>query len=370
MRKLIYLFVIFIPQFLFGQNEALIIDHTKVQEFINLNEESLPSAAELRLMFRHASVGNTINNGLDCVQGTRSNPKECTEFEPYHFDRRNWDFQGRGNSGWKGKVNDFVDTTEDQIDQFDIFSFKFCYLEGLDEIAEPCGKPFNETTTESNWNYLKNAYETLEAKYPNKIFIWWTIPLTQSGQYCTEQMNTRIRNYCRENGKILFDIADIEAYDTLGNHTINGQGWEIAFNGYCGEKTGPSCHPNWKCSIMLAKAFWYMLVNISEANLISVEENMITNEIIISPNPASDFIEISFPSINRRINPTVNESFDIKIYNTLGVCISHLTPTLSYTPLTPLERGKEREIRIDVSFLPAGVYFLAFSDEIKMLVKY
>ena len=214
MKKIVFLLLFLNPYLSFPQNGGLIIDHSKVLEFENIDESSLPSATELRMMFRHASVGNQINLGLDCIQGTRSNPKECTEFEPYKYDRRNWDFQGRGNSGWKGKVNDFVDTTEDRISQFDIFSFKFCYLEGLDEISEPCGKPFNESKTEENWNYLKNAYETLAKKYPDKIFIWWTIPLTQSGQYCTEQMNTRIRNYCRENGKF-FSILPISKLTTL-----------------------------------------------------------------------------------------------------------------------------------------------------------
>lgn len=346
MKIIIFIIFILSQSILLSQNGALIIDHTKVQEFKNLNVETLPNTAKLRLMFRHASVGTTINNGLDCVQGTRNNPKECTEFEPYKYDRRNWDFQGRGNSGWKGKVNDFVDTTEDQIDQFDIFSFKFCYLEGLDEIAEPCGKPFNETTTESNWQYLKNAYENLENKYPDKIFIWWTIPLTQSGQYCTEQMNSRIRNYCKENGKILFDIADIETYDTLGNHTTNGQGWEIAFNGYCGEKTGPSCHPNWLGSIMLAKAFWYMMVTIAENNPISVTESD-KSEIKFTPNPASDFIEITFSG-----------NSEIKIYNTLGQCVIK-------------EQSISTPQKINVSNLPSGIYIIQIGEIIKkfMIVK-
>ncbi|MFH1051242.1 MAG: T9SS type A sorting domain-containing protein [bacterium] len=360
MIKYIYLFIFFVPLISFAQNESLIIDHTKVQEFYNLNEESLPFTAELRMMFRHASVGNTINNGLDCVQGTRTNPKECTEFEPYKYDRRNWDFQGRGNSGWKGKVNDFVDTTEDQIEQFDIFSFKFCYLEGLDEISEPCGKPFNETTTESNWNYLKNAYETLESKYPEKIFIWWTIPLTQSGQYCTEQMNTRIRNYCRDNGKILFDIADIEAYDTLGNHVTNAQGWEIAFNGYCGEKTGPSCHPNWLGSIMLAKAFWYMMVTIAEGNYLSVDE-LNNDEIKISPNPATDYIEINIGENGRRQTADGKRQGDIKIYNTLGECIMK-----SFLP-SPL--GEGQGVRFDVSGLPVGMYFVRVGIDVESFLK-
>jgi len=351
MKLLLYFFIL--SDFVFAQREALIIDHSKVNEFNSIDEKVIPAAASLRLMFRHASVGTTINNGLDCIQGTRSHPKECTEYEPYLYDRRTWIFQQRGNSGWKGKVDDFVNATEQQLDEFDIFSFKFCYLDGLDEVAEPCGKPYSESITEANWNYLKDAYETLEKKYPEKIFIWWTIPLTQVGQYCTEQMNSRIRNYCKENGKILFDIADIESWDTTGNHLTNSQGWEIAFNGYCGEKTGPSCHPNWFGSILLAKAFWYMMVKIVERKITSVCQ-IGEEDLNVSPNPASDYIEISLSSYKM---PEYEPS-NIRILNILGECVYSVNLSGEIT----------QSFSIDVSNFPTGLYFIQFKGKFKNFI--
>ncbi|MDQ1265087.1 MAG: hypothetical protein QG635_237, partial [Bacteroidota bacterium] len=198
----------------------IIIDHTSVGKFSEISEEKIQKEIPIRVMFRHASVGTTINNGLDCISGSRKSPKECTVFPIGKYDRSNWSFQPRGNSGWYGKVDDFVAEVDKQADNFDVFSFKYCYLEGLDGILEPCGSTFDPAKVQKAWDYLRDGYETLESKYTDKVFIWWTIPLTQVGMKCTDSLNSRIREYCRNNNKILFDIADIESYDTLGNHQI------------------------------------------------------------------------------------------------------------------------------------------------------
>ncbi|MFC2130680.1 T9SS type A sorting domain-containing protein [Bacteroidota bacterium] len=354
MRISFYIILLCISSNLISQQNALIIDHSAVAEFENINEELLPIATGLRLMFRHASVGGTVNDGLDCLQGTRSSPKECTEYTEYEYDRRNWQFQPRANSGWRGKVDDFVNEVKNQIDDFDIFSFKYCYLDGLDETADPCGKPFNEAKTEEAWNYLKDAYETLENKHPEKIFIWWTIPLTQVGQFCTEEMNSRIRNYCVENNRILFDIADIEAYDTLDSHVTNEQGWEMAFSGYCGEQKpgAQACHPNWLGKIMLAKAFWVMMANIASDNPISVKETNKTG-LTIYPNPATDYIKIN---VGAHCNVPLQ---DIMIYNTLGQCVMNVRAGSEPAP----------KKRIDIFDLPIGIYFIKIKDKVNKFVK-
>lgn len=325
--------------------DTIIVDHQKITEFEQLDLYAIQKASELKLIFRHASVGAQINLGLDCVQGTRTNPKDCQNFPPYKYDRRNWVFQARGNTGWRGKIEDFILTVESQIDSFDIFSFKFCYLDGLDEVAEPCGKPYSEEKTEQNWQLLRNAYETLEQKYPSKVFIWWTIPLTQVGQFCTEQMNKRIREYCWSNGKILFDLADIQSWDSLGNHTVNAQGWEIAFKGYCGEQNpdAKSCHPNWPGSIRIAKAFWYLMSEISK-NYLSVNTD---NSYFISKTRLSNLTSSFFD---------LNLLFEIQIYNILGCLVFH--------------KRNDHSNNLVLPNLPQGLYFIKISTPNKNFIYY
>ncbi len=59
----------------------------------------------------------------------------------------------------------------------------------------------------------------LEADYPDVKFIYMTGHL--DGRSDTAKLhlnNEQIRAFCRENGKILFDFADIESYDPDGNY--------------------------------------------------------------------------------------------------------------------------------------------------------
>ncbi|MDQ1267024.1 MAG: hypothetical protein QG635_2177, partial [Bacteroidota bacterium] len=98
------------------------------------------------------------------------------------------------------------------------------------------------------------------------------------------------------------------------------------------------------------------------------------NSISIFPNPASDFINITVgarhavslqPDIDRRVNPTVDGTFGIRIYDIYG----ELVMTVGQTPpsdqtnqikgnLTPTLSLKGEGVRMNVSALAPGVYFV------------
>ncbi len=92
---------------------------------------------------------------------------------------------------------------------------------------------------------------------------------------------------------------------------------------------------------------------------------------LISPNPASEYIEISIPE-NHRVNPVVL-SEEIAIYDVLGNVVYSTKDT---------ERSRSTEVsndghfdyaqcpvRIDISHLPRGVYFVRVGDRIEKFVK-
>lgn len=57
----------------------------------------------------------------------------------------------------------------------------------------------------------------LERDYPGRIFIYMTGHLDGSGADGNlHKVNEQIRQYCRANGKVLFDFADIESHDPSG----------------------------------------------------------------------------------------------------------------------------------------------------------
>jgi hypothetical protein len=96
---------------------------------------------------------------------------------------------------------------------------------------------------------------------------------------------------------------------------------------------------------------------------VGIIENHLSN-FEISPNPAEDFIEINL----ERWTPLSkwSPSEEIRIFNTFGECVksSHAL----HTP-APLERGIEKGLKIDVSNLPSGIYFLKMGDKLFKFVK-
>ncbi|MCO5250940.1 MAG: trypsin-like serine protease [Candidatus Kapabacteria bacterium] len=92
-------------------------------------------------------------------------------------------------------------------------------------------------------------------------------------------------------------------------------------------------------------------------------EDYSPEKLLIYPNPASEYIEI-----NATINPTVNrrddESFDINIFTTLGEIVMTAPSTVNYNG------SGNQSVRIDISHLPTGLYFVRIGDRFEKFVKY
>jgi photosystem II stability/assembly factor-like uncharacterized protein len=81
----------------------------------------------------------------------------------------------------------------------------------------------------------------------------------------------------------------------------------------------------------------------------------------IFPNPANEYIEIAV-AINPTVNRRVDEGSEIKILNMLGECVM-TTPSAAHPPL------QEGNLRIDISLLPRGVYYIRIGTQTQMFVK-
>jgi hypothetical protein len=83
-----------------------------------------------------------------------------------------------------------------------------------------CGQVSSASTTDIN-TYL-TLMNQLESDYPAVRFVYMTGHLDGSGPTGNlYQRNNQIRDYARNNGKVLFDFADIESYDPAGNYYPN-----------------------------------------------------------------------------------------------------------------------------------------------------
>lgn len=163
------------------------IDYLSLPEFDTLTPAQIQAAAALKIMFRHASVGSNINDGLNALAA--SNPL---------YNRANFSFQARGNPGWQAKIQDLIDQTQIQLANFSIFSMKFCYID-----------------TNADVNAYIQAMENLEAAYPSKKLVWWTMPTNTSGD--NQAYNNVLRVYATAHNKVLLDIASVEPHHADGN---------------------------------------------------------------------------------------------------------------------------------------------------------
>jgi hypothetical protein len=248
-------------------NGAVIIDHSSVAMFDLIPEDFIEQAAAIPSLYIHASVGGTIGTGLDCLSGALDTRAFCESISDPKYDRSAWTWEPHAGSGCTGKLQDLVDAVPSNPD-YVVYHQKFCYFEGLDELGSNCcGSPPDPDATTANFEAYAEAMNRLEAENPGKIFVWWTTPYVQGqGHVCANDWNTRMRIYARENGKVLYDIGDIETNSPDGVPTLV-DGLEAAFPPYCGEDEGPSCHPTFPKegsgpdggNVRLAKAWWVMM---------------------------------------------------------------------------------------------------------------
>jgi hypothetical protein len=207
----------------------IIIDHTNWDNYNNQSQSVFDSVARLKIYFAHASVGENIMDGVFYLNKSSSSqyPLSLTStgaFPPvatvngkiYHY--------SRGNPGWSKKVTDFQTNVDNgwNDSKVDIVMYKFCYI---DQSAD--------------FKVYIDSLSALEAKYPGTKFVYWTMPLMTSGdpdEVLRAKFNNNLRDWISgQDNKILFDIADIEAWNP-GNEcqtfTSGGTVFEKMFSGY------------------------------------------------------------------------------------------------------------------------------------------
>ena len=197
-------------------------------------DSAIAAAANLRLLVRRASVGGNISSGLDTLHT-----------QDAKYDRSRWDFQDRGNPGWQAKVDDFVAQTALQASSFDVLTMKFCFID-----------------PDASFTYYRDALLQLETSYPAKRFVWWTIPIETSGNTARQAFNDQVRAFALANGKLLFDIADIECHDAAGVKLTDGSGREIMRP----EWTSDGGHLGSAGAVRVASALWWLMARIGGWN--------------------------------------------------------------------------------------------------------
>lgn len=137
--------------------------------------------------------------------------------------------------------------------------------------------------SEEDIDLYLNLMDGLERDYPTIVFIYMTGKLDGTGEQGNLHLrNEQIRQFCRDNKKVLFDFADIERYDPDGNDYLpynvtdrceyyknnTKRNWAVE---WC--DTNPGRCSSYKCAHseslncdLKAAAFWWMIARIAGWN--------------------------------------------------------------------------------------------------------
>jgi hypothetical protein len=104
-----------------------------------------------------------------------------------------------GNKNWAAETRKYLDKNND----INVVMWSWC----------------GQLSGASSW-YVKtylNTMQALEKDYPRVTFVYMTGHLDGTGEEGTlARNNNQIREFCVNNGKVLYDFADIESYDPDG----------------------------------------------------------------------------------------------------------------------------------------------------------
>ena len=240
-----------------AKSGPIIIDHTSIALFDQIPQNYLDAArTQLKISYGHTSHGSQIISGInylkDYVDSTKYSytlSNSCNK-SVFLCDRYpSGDLGNPNRTTWASRTRDLLNNN--------IYNRNTV-------IWSWCGQ---HNTSSDNINIYLDQMNQLEKDYPDINFIYMTGHLNSGGGYPdgnTYLRNQQIREYVKNNNKILFDFADIESWDPNGkDHRDNTDSCEWCSN-WCNSNSSqcynlPSCaHSHGFNCIQKGKAFWVM----------------------------------------------------------------------------------------------------------------
>ncbi|MHA1223812.1 MAG: hypothetical protein ACTSP3_11325 [Candidatus Heimdallarchaeaceae archaeon] len=198
--------------------KPIVADHsiTNMVRFDLIPDEEISNAKNsLHIAYEHTSHGSQIVDGMTYLPQFKENNGGAiglysfnssflldNAMESYAPDPS----QARdlGYPQWSNATRNFLKAPENQ--DFNVVMWSWC------------GQVSSLTEQQMIDHYLTPMTE-LEEEFPNVMFVYMTGHVDGTGLTGNLHLrNEQIREFCKNNNKILFDFADIESYDPDGNY--------------------------------------------------------------------------------------------------------------------------------------------------------
>ena len=303
----LFLFLLNFPIQLISQN-PLIIDHRHtVLEELPLNWVD-SAKINLNIGYGHTSHGSQLTSGMKALNSFFTDGRFNWSHNGGEGKLHLFEGDGYGNgyldhdcgySPWSAETREYLEDFPD----CNVIIWSWCGQVNSVDLPSHYFEPMQE----------------LENDFPNVTFVYMTGHLEGQGPNGSlNQANQKIRDYCTENNKVLFDFADIEKYDP--DAQVNYQ--EHYANDACNYNHPDGGTANWAsdwinnnpdheltqitqhCSscahshplncVRKGIAIWYLCTRLAGWNgiLTNSKESSILKKIQVYPNPAEDHLNL------------------------------------------------------------------------------
>jgi hypothetical protein len=250
---LLLICLVFTPVLLFPQ--GIIIDHT-CTDITQIPDTWITQVKSmLKIHYAHTSHGEQITEGLERLSNANSKynyyPDNCTVPQTTQYlslmDGQYFDYYCETyvtpDLYWEGSYG--LNITRSVLNSFDANISLWAWCSQLDYYSQGQARAYLD------------AMAQLESEFPNVTFIYMT-GNAQSEEQNRYDRNNRIRDYCRNNNKVLFDFADLDCWYNGQQYTENGIPMEHPQ--YYGDEGG---HTTYESCDNKARAFWWLLARIA-----------------------------------------------------------------------------------------------------------
>ena len=266
------------------EENGLVVDHT-CTDLSRVPARYLETAkAQLRIGYGHTSHGSQLVTGMEAMKGAAGSALHFTSSWGYGpgvflndsaFPGAN-DLGSPDRTAWATATRNLLKRTGGCDRNVVVWSW--------------CGQADTDSSADIA-TYLRLMSE-LEAEFPEVRFVYMTGHLVGSGAGGDlNARNEEIRSFCRANGKVLFDFADVESFDPDGqvdfmrkyatdgcDYDRNGDGnpwgdgnwareWTAAHPGHeltqVASRCGDCAHSERLNCVLKARAFWWMLARLA-----------------------------------------------------------------------------------------------------------